>query len=198
MGVLNDLARAGKADSVRRQLQQGRSRDLLNTMGNNGFYPIHEAASSGHVDVIHELLDFDCDIDVRTGGFDEERTPLMLAAKKGHSTVVRCLLDAGAEINALDEEKHTALSLAAQHGREDAVQVLLEFGADMGSSGLHPARIAVYQGHAEILELFLQQGISPNRPDEEETSLIEDARRLKKEEIADLLLRYGADDGQAY
>jgi hypothetical protein len=42
------------------------------------------------------------DVEARDAG---QRTPLLLAAKEGHHTVVRCLLAAPADVNAVDERK---------------------------------------------------------------------------------------------
>ncbi|KAH7113172.1 ankyrin repeat-containing domain protein [Dactylonectria estremocensis] len=44
------------------------------------------------------------------------RTPLSLAAGKGHEDIVRLLLDRGASIEAADPSGRTALSLAAGDG----------------------------------------------------------------------------------
>lgn len=52
------------------------------------------------------------------------RTALMLAAAAGHAEVVRLLLDAGAELNAVDADGATALSLAEANGHLDVLSAL--------------------------------------------------------------------------
>ena len=57
--------------------------------------------------------------------------PLAMAAREGNEAAVRALLDAGAEVNAQDEEGHTALHNAARHARSGGtLQALLDGGAD--------------------------------------------------------------------
>lgn len=57
-------------------------------------------------------------------------TPLMLAAKYGHSKIVDVLLSAGAEVNRRNDSGMTALKLAREHKREEVVRTLLTWGAD--------------------------------------------------------------------
>lgn len=59
------------------------------------------------------------------------RTPLILAASKGHETVVRLLLDNGAKINARDVWDFTALIWASIGNHERVVRLLVEEGADL-------------------------------------------------------------------
>ncbi|KAM6972941.1 ankyrin repeat, SAM and basic leucine zipper domain-containing protein 1 [Aplochiton taeniatus] len=57
-------------------------------------------------------------------------TPVMLAARDGHSLVINLLVSHGAEVNARDANGFTALAVAVQYGREEAVLKLLQLGAD--------------------------------------------------------------------
>jgi len=53
------------------------------------------------------------------------QTALMLAASHGRCDMVELLLDAGAEVNARDEDGSSALMCACEHGYIDIVQMLL-------------------------------------------------------------------------
>jgi len=57
-------------------------------------------------------------------------TALMVASFKGHSSVVRKLLQAGATVNTANRERWTALHFAAEKEHEDVVELLLEAKAD--------------------------------------------------------------------
>jgi ankyrin repeat protein len=56
-------------------------------------------------------------------------TPLMFAAVKGHVDIVKLLLAKGARVNAASENGTTALMLAAREASLDTVLVLIELGA---------------------------------------------------------------------
>ncbi|XP_063436868.1 uncharacterized protein LOC134718303 [Mytilus trossulus] len=61
---------------------------------------------------------------IRQGG----RTPLMLAAERGHQEVVTYLVTHGSQLDATSEDGHTALHHAAQYGRIDVTKWLLDQG----------------------------------------------------------------------
>ncbi|MDT5262071.1 MAG: hypothetical protein QOC61_1075 [Acidobacteriota bacterium] len=59
------------------------------------------------------------------------RTPLMLAAFRGNTTVVINLLERGADVNARDKDGDTALMFAAFKGHGLIVCLLLQYGANV-------------------------------------------------------------------
>ena len=58
-----------------------------------------------------------------------EKTPLHLAAKRGHKHIVALLISKGAQIEAKDERGRTPLYLAAEKGHESIVRLLKQYGA---------------------------------------------------------------------
>ena len=61
---------------------------------------------------------------------------LMRAAWNGHESVVRLLVELGAQVDAVDSDGRTALMRAADEGHESTVHALVELGA---LSRVHPA-----------------------------------------------------------
>lgn len=57
---------------------------------------------------------------------DKGRTPLMLAASRGHAEICRLLLDAGAEARTRDFEGFDAMQMAGGKNRRDVITVLRE------------------------------------------------------------------------
>ncbi|CZT09569.1 uncharacterized protein RCO7_03690 [Rhynchosporium graminicola] len=57
-------------------------------------------------------------------------SPLRLAAGRGYLSIVKILLDHGAEVNWRREQSTPALAAAITGGRKDVVELLLEHGAD--------------------------------------------------------------------
>eukprot|EP00735_Rhodelphis_limneticus_P011925 TRINITY_DN508_c0_g1::TRINITY_DN508_c0_g1_i1::g.10588::m.10588 TRINITY_DN508_c0_g1::TRINITY_DN508_c0_g1_i1::g.10588 ORF type:complete len:140 (+),score=5.49,sp/Q2QLB3/CTTB2_PLEMO/40.34/3e-20,Ank_2/PF12796.2/1.2e-22,Ank_2/PF12796.2/0.033,Ank/PF00023.25/34,Ank/PF00023.25/8.2e-08,Ank/PF00023.25/7.8e-08,Ank/PF00023.25/0.051,Ank_4/PF13637.1/3e-06,Ank_4/PF13637.1/2.9e-09,Ank_4/PF13637.1/0.00017,Ank_5/PF13857.1/35,Ank_5/PF13857.1/2.3e-06,Ank_5/PF13857.1/1.2e-11,Ank_3/PF13606.1/14,Ank_3/PF13606.1/9.2e-0 len=99
-----------------------------------------------------EMIDVDlCDL--------SDRTPLMGAARNGHSQIVAYLLSKDAKINAKDVDHFTALAYAAFNGHAECVHVLLQYGADYTIhtfSGETPLQIALAQGHKTCAKLLKQ------------------------------------------
>ena len=95
-------------------------------------------------------------------------TPLITAAHKGQTNVVKDLLDKGADTN----ERGfcgssmflpvTPLYCAAQYGHMEAVKVLVDRGAKVDAPGpvdwATPLYIAVRMGHANIAKLLIERG----------------------------------------
>lgn len=94
-----------------------------------GQNPLLEAARSGAVPQVRDLLDSGLPIDVTDR---DRRTALHLAAARGHLEVARLLLDRGADINATDRMGGTPLRHAAAGGY---MQVLGHLAADVERAG---------------------------------------------------------------
>jgi ankyrin repeat protein len=141
--------------------------------------PLHGAARCGMVEVAHVLLEHvanpGAEDDDRKTAFQavleyvnarnaEGKTPLHFASGTQKevpditlSSVARLLLEHGADVNALSNDRSTPLHLAAQPGRIEVVRVLLEHGAnaaaedDNGSTAL---QVASNNGHDEVMKLL--------------------------------------------
>ena len=123
--VANDLVplslgcRVGRVDVVHLLLQHG----ARNTPNTNGEYPIHIAAQEGHAELCRLLRDYE--------GWDipdkyNEWTPLFHAARHGHESCVRVLLELGSRVDIVDETGRQAVFYAAWYGHPTCVNLLLE------------------------------------------------------------------------
>jgi ankyrin repeat protein len=65
------------------------------------------------------------------GSTPQGDTPLMLAAKDGHRSLLEALLDAGADVNASNRVGLTAIFYAVNHGQADAARLLVSRGASL-------------------------------------------------------------------
>lgn len=85
---------------------------------------------------------------------------LQAAAMKGHITVVKLIVDEGANINQQNDFYGTALQAAVYHDQHGAVEVLLDAGADVHAMGYcRDAFYAAAEGeHSDVIMLMLQKG----------------------------------------
>jgi NAD(P)-dependent dehydrogenase (short-subunit alcohol dehydrogenase family) len=88
----------------------------------------HEAALRGDLEAIRRHIAAGSDLNA--GDPSGGSTPLIIAATFGHTDVARALIDAGADLDAQNNEGSTALLTAAFLCREDIVEALLAHGAD--------------------------------------------------------------------
>jgi ankyrin repeat protein len=95
---------------------------------------LHFASGDGDLQAVKRLLQQGAD----PNAFDDLGwTPLIHAAKRGHLDVVRCLLAAGAKVDARDEARvgNTALAEVAAECSLEMAKALVEAGADPSIPG---------------------------------------------------------------
>ncbi len=99
---------------------------------------LFRAVKSGDGDKVRELVRANPElVHIRDR---EASTPLHWAAWKGHAAIVEILLDAGADIQAHNENTHwgtTPLHAAAHGNQRDAIKVLLARGALVNAPKAH-------------------------------------------------------------
>lgn len=105
--------------------------------------------------IIRKLISLG-DVDIKAA--QHGQTALMLAASSGHFRMVKLLLEAGAKVDAQDEDGSTALMCAAEHGHADVVQCLLakpECNPNLkDNDGLTALNVALEAGHKDIAVLL--------------------------------------------
>ena len=93
------------------------------------------------------------------------RIALQKIAGRGHESLCRLLLGAGAEVNDVPDSEVPPLWRAADLGRDKVVEVLLEYGASTGSldkSGRTAIFAAATKGHWNTLTVLLRGGADPD------------------------------------
>jgi hypothetical protein len=140
-------------------LQNGAALDVRGEYGRN---PLHAAAFSGNFEVVRILIEYyPAGINAR----DEfGSTPLHVISGgrffKGGS-VLRFLLEHGADMNARDKGGWTPLHRASFNRAHCVLRVLLEYGADVEAKdnyGETALQIAADEGHDIIVELLREHG----------------------------------------
>ncbi|TQV96575.1 hypothetical protein V2A60_003037 [Cordyceps javanica] len=172
-------------------------RDEEHTWGRS---PLSYAAEFFDSGIVELLLDYGAEVD----STDEHgRTPLIWAAELGHSASVRLLLDNGAQVSSKDVEGVTALSFAAQHGNADVIEMLLEKGAEVNSRDNKGRTALSWAAKGEqqrsrsdtrkSFELLFNNGAKVDIWDYDGLTPLSYAVKSGDLEIAELLLRWGAD-----
>ncbi len=129
---------------------------------------------------------------------EDASTPLHKACaggKPGHLSAARQLIDAKANVHALNKWRETPLLTAANHGNAGAVDLLLKAGADpckCTDTGWSPLSIAAYKGHDDVVRLLLEEGAPTEEADPSLSALLQAATKGLPDTV-ELLLRHGAD-----
>jgi ankyrin repeat protein len=103
---------------------------------------------------------------------DEEGwSPLMIASSGGQLSLVKLLLESGAQVNKRAKARSsldgmTALMAAAHHGHSKVIEYLISKGAKpeiQSSKGLNAATIAALERHENVVQILRQNGSEVDR-----------------------------------
>nr|XP_028705347.1 putative ankyrin repeat domain-containing protein 31 isoform X1 [Macaca mulatta] len=133
---------------------------------------------------------------MKTGGINKRNargeSRLHLAARKGNLSLVKALIESGADVNLNDNAGWTPLHEASNEGSIDIIVELLKAGAKINCAnidGTLPLHDAVANNHLKAAEILLQNGANPNQKDQKQKSALDEA---DDEKMKELLKSYGA------
>lgn len=124
-------------------------------------------------------------------------TPLMAAQLGGNIDIVRQLIEAGADINEVDEWHRSALEMACQAQRVEAAKLLLKFGANPNVDHVihaHSAPLihACRFGKGDLAKELLEKGADVYVTDGKGETPLSWAIRMGHNDIADMLREWQA------
>lgn len=155
---------------------------------------IFEAACIGNNETVNQLLDKNPEFinSFSSDGF----TPLGLASFFGHLSVVKFLLDKGANPNIASNNqfKVTPIHSACAISHFDIAELLIEHGADANAKqmqGVTPLHSAAHNGQTKLSKLLIDNGADINaKMDTGQTPLFM-ANEKDFQETADLIIKHG-------
>ncbi|PHZ84154.1 hypothetical protein CRD36_13230 [Paremcibacter congregatus] len=128
-------------------------------------------------------------VNVNTRDYDDNTTPLIMAAKMKEVALVGYLLSNGAKTDLYGKDGRTALNVAAAAGDKATVEVLIKVGADLNmadDNGSTPLISAVLAKKHHIVKILLEAGANYDLEDYSGRSALQhaiDTRRRRTEQL---------------
>jgi uncharacterized protein len=127
------------------------------------------AVTRGDVDEVRRLIAAGVEIDERfpiVNGFNDAHTPLLVAARDGHTEIARLLLEAGADVNATEPTFGAVpLHKAVYNGHVDLTRMIAAWpGVDLNfqgaTNGYTPLHDSLWHGYEECARAVIDAGAS--------------------------------------
>nr|XP_054347108.1 ankyrin repeat domain-containing protein 6 isoform X5 [Pongo pygmaeus]XP_054413840.1 ankyrin repeat domain-containing protein 6 isoform X4 [Pongo abelii] len=150
------------------------------------------AAYKGQTENVVQLINKGAKVAVTKHG----RTPLHLAANKGHLPVVQILLKAGCDLDVQDDGDQTALHRATVVGNTEIIAALIHEGCALdrqdkdGNTALHEAS---WHGFSQSAKLLVKAGANVLAKNKAGDTALHVAAALNHKKVAKILLEAGAD-----
>lgn len=155
-----------------------------------------QKAVEGDVIGVKQLITEGVDVNAHGDDATWNKTALMEAAERGHTEVVRVLIEAQAEINARDMYGDTAIMLAAWKKHPETVALLLKAGADVNAQNTGYGSTLLFflieNGDIENLKTALNSDANIHVRNKAGHTLFLTTRRLKRTDLARILLQHHA------
>lgn len=152
--TIHEACAAGLKEHV--QMMIDHKREIVNELSSHGFTALGIAAHFGKEEIVKLLLTHYADPNIPSqNGYNVY--PLHASLGSNNTIISKMLIEAGAEVNIVQQGKITPLHLAAQYGNIEIIIELLEQGADISiltETGNTASDLAASKGFHEIAEIL--------------------------------------------
>ncbi len=146
-------------------------------------------------DMIISALEEGIDINIKDAqGF----TPLIMAVSLGRNSIVKLLIDKGADVN-YEVQGFTPLMIAAQEGLTSIANMLIEANADINAKtadGLTVLMAAARDGHIDVITILLSKDVNVEATTNQGTTALMIADQFKQKAVFELLKKHLGDNNQ--
>ncbi|CAG9860300.1 unnamed protein product [Phyllotreta striolata] len=157
--VLHYAVNSGNTDMVKYLLTILEKDLSINQTDACCFTPLHIAAGNGDIEMTRLLLNKGANVNAIGGRLRENS--LQVAVRGAFLHIVKLLVEAGADITAVDVEEHSVLTCAARCGCVETIKYLIKKGARVNHEepgGVTALRLAVWANNTPAVKVLIDGG----------------------------------------
>ncbi|XP_037747858.1 serine/threonine-protein phosphatase 6 regulatory ankyrin repeat subunit A isoform X3 [Chelonia mydas] len=161
--AMHVAARHGNLRMIKALIEEGGE---LTSQSKAGECPLHIAVQHCHLPVVEEILNYlatEKSHAEASACVNQENkndwSPLLMAAERGHTAIVKILLQHHARVDVFDEHGKAALHLAAENGHDQIADMLLWHKAFVNAKtklGLTPLHLSAQNGYNHLVKLLVE------------------------------------------
>ncbi|XP_067661174.1 serine/threonine-protein phosphatase 6 regulatory ankyrin repeat subunit B-like isoform X2 [Haliotis asinina] len=162
MEALTDAIRNNDIDRVASLLDSGEITDIDEAY--DVLTPLCEACHVNARDIALLLLSSGASVNAPSKSLAKQPLHFACDTTEDRVNLIECLLEAGCDINAQDEDGNTALHLACTHSNVEATRLLLSSGADVTLEDVDEETALLrscYAGEEPLIQMLLEHGSDP-------------------------------------
>ncbi|XP_046546810.1 ankyrin repeat domain-containing protein 50-like [Haliotis rubra] len=152
-------------------VSKGADLSLKDTSNNN---ILHMACRGGCVEIVRRVISDNISGINSTGS--NGRTPLMVAAERGHTTVIGVLKQHGCDLSVTDADRNNLLHIACLGGHDETVLHVLSLDLfDIncrGKGGRTPLMVAALAGNRQVFDVLVRKGGDPSLVDDDGNNIL--------------------------
>ena len=159
----------------------------------NGQDELMEAAYRGHDQVVYELIRAGASVTALNRC--QKQRAIHCASREGDYSVVKALIEAGADVNGQDEDGATPLMYASEECPDQVVCELIRAGAIVTAKDncqLTALHYAMWRGRSSVIRTLVEAGAEINSQDEDGTTPIMEAANRGHNQAVHELISAGA------
>ncbi|PIK35762.1 putative transient receptor potential cation channel subfamily A member 1-like, partial [Apostichopus japonicus] len=166
----------------------------IETLDYNQKNCLHLAVEMDHVEFVKMLLRHVNSVNIINATSKMEWTPLHYAAENGNVEIMRCLLDAGANLTCKDHQVKSPLHIAASHGKLKFTAAALHEQPDTINEsdrrGMTPLLLASKHGHHHVVRYLLKTGADISSRNSHEMTALSLAAMKGNVHVISVLLQF--------